>query len=54
MSQDCWDYSTESHYTQDWKIDFDEYVSNYISTDDVRDFITDYYSNKELPEFIEE
>ena len=54
MSDDCWDYSTESHYTKDWKIDFDEYVSNYISTDDVRDFITDYYNNKELPEFIEE
>jgi hypothetical protein len=53
MSTDCWDYTTESHYTEDWTIGFDEYISNYISTDDVRDFICDYYRNKPLPEFAE-
>ena len=53
MSADCWDYGSESHYTEDWTIGFDEYLSNYISTDDVRDFICDYYENNPLPEFAE-
>jgi hypothetical protein len=54
MSRDCWDYAQESHYTEDWEIGFGEYLSDYICTDDVRDFVVDYYENKTLPDFVEE
>lgn len=54
MSEDCWDYGSETHYTRDWEIDFDEFVSDYVSSDDIRDFIYDYYQNKPLPDYIEE
>jgi len=54
MSEDCWDYASESHYTKDWTIGFDEYVSEMMTSDDVIDFIYDYYENKPLPEYVEE
>jgi hypothetical protein len=53
MSEDCWDYATESHYTKDWTIGLDEYISEYITSSDVIDFIYEYYQNKPLPEFVE-
>ncbi len=53
MSEDSWDYATESHYTKDWTIGLDEYISEYITSSDVIDFIYEYYQNKPLPEFVE-
>lgn len=53
MSRDCWSMTSESHYTEDWTVSFDEYVSDYLSANDIIDFISDYYENKPLPEFTE-
>ena len=53
MTEDHWDYTTESHYTRDWTIGLEEYASEYMTGDDVRDFIYEYYQNKPLPEFAE-
>ena len=54
MSEDCWDYAKESHYTKDWTIDFNEYISDMLSSDDIVDFICEYYENKPLPYYVEE
>lgn len=54
MSEDCWDYTTESHYTKDWTIDFYEYKSEFLSVDDIVEFTCDYYEDKILPNFVEE
>ena len=43
---------SESHYTEDWTLGFDEYVQTIFCTD-IRDFISDYYENKPLPDFTE-
>lgn len=53
MSEDCWDYGSESHYTKDWTIGLEEYASEYMSNNDVIDFIYEYYQDKPLPEFAE-
>ena len=54
MSEDCWDYAKESHYTKDWTIGFNEYISDMLSSDDIVDFICEYYKNKPLPDYVEE
>jgi hypothetical protein len=54
MSDDYWDYTTESHYTKDWKISFDEYWTDYYNSDDVRDYLENYFLTNELPNIEEE
>ena len=52
MSSDHWNGRSESHYTEDWTIGFDEYVSEHITSDNIRDFIYDYYGDKPLPNIL--
>ena len=54
MSEDCWDYTSESHYTRDWEIGFDEYWNDYSSADDIRDYMEEYFLTNPLPELEEE
>jgi len=50
MFSDEWDYATESHFTKDWVISYDEYVEDYLETNDLLEFIIDYFSDKDYPE----
>ena len=50
MFSDEWDYATESHYTKDWVIPYDEYVEDYLEDNDLLDFIIYYFSDKDYPE----
>ena len=52
MFSDEWDYATESHYTKDWVISYDEYVEDYLEKNDLLEFIIDYFSDKDYPELI--
>lgn len=54
MSEDCWDYVSESHYTKDWEIDFDEYWNDYCNSDDIRDYMERYFLTNPLPKLEEE
>ncbi len=49
---DEWDYATESHYTKDWVISYDEYIEDYLEKNDLLEFIIDYFSDKDYPELI--
>jgi len=44
---DEWDYATESHYTKDWVISYDEYIEDYLEKNDLLEFIIDYFSDKD-------
>jgi|TARA_R110001592_G_scaffold3085_2_gene17215 hypothetical protein len=46
---DEWDYATESHYTKDWVISYDDYIEDYLENNDLLEFIIDYFSNKDYP-----
>ena len=49
---DEWDYSTESHYTKDWVISYDDYIEDYLEDNDLLEFIIYYFSDKEYPTLI--
>ena len=50
MFSDEWDYATESHYTKDWTITYEEYLEDYLESNDLLEFIIDYFSDKDYPE----
>ena len=54
MSSDEWDYARESHYTKDWTISTDEYISDHLETCDLEEFILDYISDKDYPKLIKD
>ena len=54
MSSDEWDYERESHYTKDWVISVDDYLSEYLETVDLEEFILDHFLDKDYPELIKE
>jgi hypothetical protein len=54
MFSDEWDYATESHYTRHWNISYDEYVSEYLDSDIINEFMIYYFRNNDYPELIEE
>ena len=54
MSSDEWNYESESHYTKDWTISIEEYITNHLETIDLEEFILDYFSDKDYPELIKD
>jgi hypothetical protein len=54
MSSDEWDYASESHYTKDWDISVDEYMTEHLETSDLEEFVLDYFSDKDYPELIKD
>lgn len=54
MFSDEWDYATESHYTRHWNISYDEYVSEYLDSNIMNEFMIYYFRNNDYPELIEE
>lgn len=54
MFSDEWDYATESHYTKDWVISYDEYVSEYLNNDILVEYMIYYFKNKDYPVLIKE
>lgn len=54
MFSDEWDYATESHYTRDWVISYDEYMSDYFGSDDLLDFMIYYFKHNDYPVLMEE
>ena len=54
QSEDCWDYSSESHYTKDWEIDFITYWEDYRDSDHIIEYIEHYLKNNDLPNIEEE
>ena len=54
MSEDCWDYGSESHYTRDWQIGFDEYWNDYVDPNHIVEFMEEHFLTNPLPELEEE
>jgi len=52
--EDCWDAYSESHYTKEYIIEYDEWKKEGCETDDIEDFLYYYYEKHQIPEYIEE
>ena len=38
------------NYTKDWTITYEEYLEDYLESNDLLEFIIDYFSDKDYPE----
>jgi hypothetical protein len=52
--KDCWDGYKESHYTEEYVIEYDEWKKDECETNDIEEFLYYYYQNNLIPEYIEE
>jgi|SaaInl5LU_22_DNA_1037371.scaffolds.fasta_scaffold00810_16 hypothetical protein len=51
-TQDRWDYGSESHYTIDSVMDFDEWMDNYMDDQIVRQYVLDYMKEGNTPDLM--
>lgn len=51
---DCWDGQTESHYTEEKIIDYDEWKKEVCESNDIIDFLYYFYERNKIPNYIEE
>ena len=52
--EDKWDGYRESHYTNEYVMDYSEWRNEYCDSGDILDFVDYYYKTNKIPEPIEE